>query len=90
MEPVKTKKKRRKKKNVSLGFAGAFSETTPLTAAETQRCARNTRKTSNPLWLRVFIPQQCLSIFKTKKENSAFIVLGRDLHVLVGVDEEPA
>lgn len=50
-----------------------LSETTPLTAAETEACARNTRKTSNPLWLRVFIPQQCLPIFfcgcEKKKKN---------------------
>lgn len=38
-------------------------KTTPLIAAETKDFARNTRKTTNPLWLKVFIPQQCLAIF---------------------------
>lgn len=32
------------------------------TADSCRRAARNTRKTSNPLWLRVFIPQQWLPI----------------------------
>lgn len=67
-----------------------LSNTTPLTAVETEGSARNTRKASNPLWLKEFIPQQCLSIFLLMQNPRAFIVLGRDLHVLVGVDEEPA
>lgn len=49
-----------------------LSKTTPLTAAETKGCARNTRKTSNPLWLRVFIPQQCLPIFSVDAKTQSF------------------
>lgn len=40
-----------------------LSESPPLTAAATEGAARNTRKTSNPLWLRVFIPRQWFPIF---------------------------
>lgn len=60
---------KKKKKKSQPGIHRAFSKTTPLTAAETEGCARNTRKTSNPLWLRVFIPQQCLSIFFMEAKN---------------------
>lgn len=49
-----------------------LSKTTPLTAAGTGGCARNTRKTSNPLWLRVFIPQQCLPIFFVDAKTQSF------------------
>lgn len=47
----------------------SLSKTTPLTAAATEGCAKNRRKTSIPLWLRAFIPQQCLSIFFVEAKN---------------------
>lgn len=70
---------------ITIGASG----TAPLTAAQTEGWAKSTRKPPSPLWLNVY-PSEMSSNILWMQNPRAFIVFGRDLHVLVGVDEESA
>lgn len=82
--------KKKKKKKSAWDSQGLQQNHTTDSCRNRGLCQEHKENIQPTLAESVYPSTMPFNIFHGSKKPSAFIVLGRDLHVLVGVDEEPA